>query len=118
VDRILIRDLTTRAVIGVRPDERRKLQAVVVNLELDYENKAHATDKLDDALDYKAIKDAVLRYVESSKHELLEALAEGVASTCLANAGVRGVRVVVDKPGALRFARSVAIDIRREAKPK
>ena len=114
MDRIHIRGLAARAIIGVNPDERLQRQDVVVNLEVSYRNRAGETDRLVDAVDYKLLKKSVLSYVESSKHQLLEALAEGIAKTCLAQPGVKAVRVVVDKPGALRFARSVAVRIRRE----
>jgi dihydroneopterin aldolase len=52
--------------------------------------------------------------VEDSRYYLLEALAEAIAAVCLKHRGVKGVRVRVDKPGALRFARSVAVEIERE----
>lgn len=115
MDSIHIRALSASAIIGVNPTERTKKQKVVIDLEVGYENVAGKTDKLRDAVDYKQLKKAVLDYVENSSHFLLEALAEGVADTCLERPGVKSVRVVVDKPGALRFARSVAVEIRREA---
>ena len=42
-------------------------------------------------------------------------MAERVADICLDSEGVARVRVRVDKPGALRFARSVAVEIDRFA---
>ena len=44
---------------------------------------------------------------------LVERLAEEIADVCLRNTYVRRVDVTVDKPGALRFARSVAVEIIR-----
>jgi D-erythro-7,8-dihydroneopterin triphosphate epimerase len=87
-----------------------------LDIAVEYESKAGRTDRLQDAVDYKRIKNAALEYVEGSQHQLLEALAQGVADTCLAQKGVKAASITVDKPGALRFARSVAVEIRREAR--
>lgn len=68
---------------------------------------------LNAGVDYRAIKKRVLALIEDSHFHLLEALAEAIATTCLETTGVLEVRVTVDKPGALRFARSVAVEIVR-----
>lgn len=112
-DRIHIRGLAARAIVGVNPDERQAMQDLVVDLELTYRNQAGRSDRLVDATDYKVVKRRVLEFVEESSFHLLEALAEGIADVCLKAPGVSAVRVVVDKPGALRFARSVAVEIQR-----
>jgi len=44
---------------------------------------------------------------------LVERLATEIASLCLQHAGVERVKVRVEKPGALRFARSVGVEIVR-----
>ncbi len=115
-DRILIRDLSARAIIGDNADERGVQQEVTINLALDYRSAAAQTDRLADAVDYRAVKKAVLGFVEASSFHMLEALAEGIADVCLQDARVDAVRVTLDKPGALRFARSVAIEIERRRK--
>lgn len=112
--RILIRGLTARTIIGFRPDERRKRQDVTLDLDLLVLTEAGRTDRIADATDYKRIKDEVLHVVETSRFKLLEALAEAVAGVCLRHDGVHAAEVTVDKPGALRFARSVAVQVRRE----
>jgi len=43
----------------------------------------------------------------------VEKLAQQIADCCLNAEGVQKVQVTVDKPGALRFARSVAVEIIR-----
>ncbi len=113
-DRILIRDLALRCIIGVQPEERRARQDVVLNIAMEADcRRAARTDDLADAVDYKAIKRDIIEMVEASSYHLLETLAERVADICLRPRGVRRVTVTVDKPGALRFARSVAVEIRR-----
>lgn len=114
MDRILIRELSARCIVGLRPDERESKQDVVVSLALSTDlSPAGKSDVLDDSIDYRAIKKRVLALMEDSHFHLLEALAEAIAAACLETAGVYEVCVTVDKPGALRFARSVAVEIIR-----
>lgn len=114
MDRILIRDLALRCIIGIYPEERRARQDVILNLVLECDvRRAAATDRIGDAVDYKEIKRRVIEHVEGSSHGLIETLADRVASLCLENRRVRRVTVTVDKPGALRFARSVAVEVTR-----
>ena len=64
-------------------------------------------------MDYKQVKQQVLALVEGSSFYLVEKLAQEVARLCLKAPRVERVTVIVDKPGALRFARSVAVEITR-----
>ena len=114
MDHILVRDLACRTVIGDNPEERRARQDVLIQLRLGYDGlRAGRSDRLADALDYRALKKRVVEHVEASSFRLLEALAESVADICLEDRRVRTVEVTIDKPGALRFARSVAVHIER-----
>ncbi|MBI2435880.1 MAG: dihydroneopterin aldolase [Candidatus Hydrogenedentes bacterium] len=115
LDKIYIRDLQTRCVVGIFPHEREALQDVLINVTLHVDLKpAAGTDNIADTVDYKGLKNQILECVEQSKFFLIEALAEAVAGVCLKPPRVRRVTVTVDKPGALRFARSVAVEIERE----
>ncbi len=114
MDRILIRELSARCTLGVSEEERREKQDVVVSLALSADLAPVArADDLDGALDYRAVKKRVLSLVERSEFHLLEALAEAIAEACLESPQVVEVTVTVDKPGALRFARSVAVELVR-----
>lgn len=114
-DRIHIRDLMCRCIVGIYPDERREKQDVIINITLWANYRAACrTDDIADTVDYKTIKKQVIKMVEESRFQLIERLAEEVAGICLANPRVEKVAVSVDKPGALRFARSVAVEIVRE----
>jgi len=115
MDRILIRDLLVRCIIGVRDEERRQKQDVVINLSLRVDLRAAGrSDKLADSVDYSSLKKKILAHVEGSRYQLIEALAEAVAGICLQEPAVRLVKVRVEKPGALRFARSVGVEIVRQ----
>ncbi len=113
-DKIHIRDLRLRAIIGIYPDERREKQDLIFNIELSCGlRKAGLSDDINDTVDYKSLKKRILAHVEKSSFQLIERLAETIAGLCLETPGVENVRVTVDKPGALRFARSVAVEIFR-----
>jgi FolB domain-containing protein len=115
VDRIIITDIRARCIVGVNKDERTEKQDVTVNLSIYADlRKPGRSDKFEDAIDYRAIKKRVLNLVENSEYFLLEALTEAVADVCLETPGVIKVHVRVDKPSALRFARSVSVEIARQ----
>jgi FolB domain-containing protein len=116
MDRIVIRELLVRSVLGVDDEERREMQDVLITVTLHADlRRAGESDRLEDAIDYRAIKKQVMAVAESSRYKLIEALAERVAALCLGHPGVRRVDVLIEKPGALRFARSAAVEITREA---
>lgn len=114
VDRIFIRDLALRCIIGIYPEERRAAQDIVINIELETDvRRAAETDSIDDTVDYKSIKKRIIAMVEVSSFGLIETLASRIADLCLDSPGVRRASVTLDKPGALRFATSVAVQVVR-----
>jgi len=114
MDRIYIRDLALRCIIGLYPEERKNKQDVIINIVLETDLRAAGkSDSLNDTVDYKAIKLAILDFTENSSFQLIESLAEGIAAICLKDARVQNATVTIDKPGALRFCRSVAVEITR-----
>jgi D-erythro-7,8-dihydroneopterin triphosphate epimerase len=113
-DQILVRDLRFRCIVGVNEDERHKKQDVVAQITLDVDlRRAGRTDALEDTVDYKALKKEVLAMAERSQFQLVEALAQSIADICLKRQPVTRVFVAVEKPGALRFARTVGVRIVR-----
>lgn len=114
LDQILIRDLRFRCVVGIDPEERRDKQDITAQITLDVDlRKAGRTDAIEDTVDYRALKKEVLHMAENSQFQLIEALAESIAKICLMRQQVARAEVVVEKPGALRFARAVAVRIVR-----
>jgi D-erythro-7,8-dihydroneopterin triphosphate epimerase len=114
MDKIKIRDLSLRCIIGLNAEERREKQDVVINVVLYADlSQAGKSDDFKDTIDYKAVKLKILDLVENSSFYLVEALAENIADLCLEFIGVEQVEVSVEKPGALRFAKSVGVEISR-----
>lgn len=114
LDRIHIRELTSRCIVGINPEERVNKQDVIVNVTLEADLRdACANDRIDDTIDYKRVKQSILALVEDSEFFLIERLAQAIADVCFREPRVQIAHVSVDKPGALRFARSVAVQITR-----
>ena len=115
MDRIRIEELLVRCILGIGPEERREKQDVLISATLFADlSKAGHSDRVEDSIDYRAVKKEILAAAEGSEFRLAEALAERMAEVCLRHAGVHRVAIRVEKPGALRFARSVAVEIERD----
>ncbi|MHB9134517.1 MAG: dihydroneopterin aldolase [Armatimonadota bacterium] len=118
MDRILIEDLLVRCILGINEDERREKQDVLINITLSADlQHAGRSDDFQQTIDYRAIKKAVYAMAENSSYYLVEALAERIAEICLEHPKVQEVLVRVAKPSALRFARSVGVEIERTPCP-
>jgi FolB domain-containing protein len=115
LDKILIKDLLLRCIIGINESERKEKQDVIINLVLWTDlAKGAETDDIRQTVDYKEITKEIIRLVDKSEYFLVETLAENIAQTCLQHKQIERVNVTVEKPGALRFARSVGVEILRE----
>ena len=113
-DRLVIRNLRVRGIIGINDWERKNRQDILINLTLEVDTSAAVkSDDVEDSLNYRSLTKEVIRFVEASSFNLVEALAEGVAAVCVRDFGATRVRVRVEKPGALRFAESVGVEIDR-----
>lgn len=114
MDRILIKDLLARCILGISAEERREKQDVLISVALSLDlAPAGRSDHIEDGVNYRPIKKRILAVAESSQYHLVEALAERIAGECLEEPRVNEVTVTVEKPSALRFARSVAVEIVR-----
>lgn len=115
MDRIIIKDLLLRGVIGVNDWEREVQQDILINLTLFTDlSPAARSDDIDDTVNYRTMTKSIIEHVQNSQRYTVEALAEDIARLCLEQPGVAKARVRVEKPGALRFADSVGVEIERE----
>ena len=113
-DQIQIKDLRLRTIIGINDEERRNLQEVLINITLYADTRpAGLSDDIADAVNYRTITKGIIALVEDSSFYLVEKMVAEIADLCLENQQVKRVQVSVEKPGALRFARSVGITVER-----
>ena len=114
MDKVIIKNLLARGIIGVNDWERKRAQNILINLTL-YTDTRHAgeTDDIADCVDYTKISKKLLAHAESVNRFTVEALANDLAKLCLEEKGVEKAIVRVEKPGAVRFAKSVGVEVER-----
>ena len=114
MDKIIIKNLLARGIIGVNDWERKRPQDILINVTLFTDTRRAAeTDDINDCVNYSTINKKVQAHAESAQRLTVEALANDLAKICLEEKGVRKVIVRVEKPGAVRFAESVGVEIER-----
>lgn len=114
LDTILINDLTIPCIIGVMESERKEKQPVKITIALSLDTrKAAHSDAIRDTVSYHDLASEIGEKVSSSSFYLLEKLAQFVAAICLKDKRVKLVRVIVEKPKAIKLAGSAAIEIVR-----
>jgi D-erythro-7,8-dihydroneopterin triphosphate epimerase len=109
---IRISDLHLKAIIGIMGWERKWKQDLLLNITIVYDSqKAQRSDRIEDALDYKAVTKRIIEEVERSQFHLLEKLTDFVLQIVMSNDLVREATVKIDKPKALRFSKSVSVEL-------
>ncbi|GIV66145.1 MAG: hypothetical protein KatS3mg047_0538 [Bellilinea sp.] len=114
MDQTFIKDLLVRGIIGISERERSQKQDILINIVLFGDvSKAGQSDAIEDCINYRTVAKKTIAYVERAARYTVEALANDLARLCLEEPGVEGVRIRVEKPGAVRFAQSVGVEIER-----
>jgi FolB domain-containing protein len=115
MDQVHIIDLSVTGIIGIKPDERVNPQEILVNATMWVDTRPAAqSDDIRDAANYRTIAKAIISHIEQGQPMLVERLVQEIADLILEiEPRVEEVEVRVEKPGALRHARSVGITIHR-----
>ncbi|HJY45755.1 MAG TPA: dihydroneopterin aldolase [Propionibacteriaceae bacterium] len=100
-DRISLTGISAFGHHGVFDSERQQGQQFVVDVSCTLDlSSAASTDDLGQTIDYGALAQAVAADVERDPLNLIEALADRIALTCLRYDAVQCVEVTVHKPQA------------------
>jgi FolB domain-containing protein len=119
MDKVFIVDLVARGIIGLNDWERHTPQEILINIVLFTDLlQAGESDDIHESVDYRAVAKKVLAHAETANRLTVEALAADLAKLCLEEAHVEKVQVRVEKPGAVRFSRSVGVEIEREKRDR
>lgn len=114
MDIVYLRDLRIDTIIGIYDWERRTRQTVILDLEMGADvARAAATERIEDALNYKAVAKRLISFVGESDFQLVETLAERCAGIILKEFDVPWVRLTLNKKGAVRGATDVGVIIER-----
>ncbi len=113
-DHIVLTGLKIRCIIGIFEWERKRKQDVVIDLKIPCDiRKAARRDNIAGTVDYKKIAKAVIGYVEKSRFQLIETLAERLAAFLFQNFRLAEFELAVSKPGAIRGSQNVGVQIHR-----
>lgn len=114
MDIVFLRDLRIETVIGIYDWEREIKQTVILDLEMASDvRKAAASERIEDALNYKAVAKRMIQFVGDSEFQLVETLAERCVGIIRDEYHVNWVRLTLNKKGAVRGARDVGVIIER-----
>ena len=114
MDIVFLRGLRIDTVIGIYDWEREIKQSVILDLEMGTDvARAAASDRIEDALDYKRVAKRLIQFVGESRFQLVETLAERCAEIILKEFEVPWVRLSLNKIGAVSGARDVGVAIER-----
>jgi D-erythro-7,8-dihydroneopterin triphosphate epimerase len=113
-DLIHVKDLLLRTIIGINEDERRNKQDVLINITLYADHSAAVSDDINDTVNYRTITKETIKLVENSQFFLVEKMALEIVKICLTDLRVARAIVTVEKPGAVRFVRSVGVTVDRK----
>jgi dihydroneopterin aldolase len=97
---------------GVNEDERRDGQRFLYDVRLDV-GDAGASDRIEEAVDYREVAACVREVSEARAYHLLEALAAAVADALLERFPVAAVRVRVRKPDVRLPVEHAAVSVER-----
>ena len=114
-DQIHLKDLLISGILGINPDERVTPQDILVNATLWADTRPAAlSDDIEDAVNYRTITKRLIKHIEDGEPMLVERLVAELVDICFdSDERVAAVEMTVEKPGALRHARSVGITIYR-----
>ncbi len=114
MDIVFIKGLRIDTVIGIYDWEKKIRQPIVLDVEMGADvRRGAATDKIEDALNYKAVSKRLKQFVGDSRFELVETLAERCAAIILDEFSVPWVRLSLNKIGAVTDAEGVGVIIER-----
>jgi dihydroneopterin aldolase len=118
MDIVFLRGLRIETTIGIYDWEKQIRQPVILDLEMSTDvARAAATDRIEDAVDYKAVSKRLQKFVSESRFELVETLAERCAAILVDEMGIGWVRLSVNKIGAVSAAADVGVIIERGERP-
>ena len=118
MDKIYLSGLEIETIVGIWDWERQIPQTVVIDLEMAADiARAARTDSIEDTLNYKLVSKRVQALVRESGFQLVETMAEKTAEVIMTEFDVPWVRVRINKPGAIRGARDVGVEIERGKAP-
>lgn len=115
MDKIFIRELQIKATIGIFEWEKKIEQTLIVDLEFDIDNrKAAQNDDINQTINYDHIVSTIKEVAENQPYNLVETLAEKIATTLLHNFEIHWLQLRINKLHAIKNAKGVGVLIERK----
>ena len=116
MDIIFIEELRVETWIGIYPREKAMPQTVEISLRIGVSTaSAGASDDIRDTVDYAVVVDRLRKELGERHFNLLEKLAEFVATLLLEDFAAQWVQVSIAKLSMMRGVRRVGVVIERSA---
>lgn len=115
--RITVSRLEIDTIVGAYARERKVLQTIYLDLDIDYDfGPPAASDDLTAAVDYHHLSNQLARYIQDQQFELLETLTVSSSAFLLEHyPSIRGLTITVHKPSALGSAEQVSASFSQSA---
>ncbi len=110
---IRVKYLSLRTLIGFKPHEKKHKQDVIIQIKLEVDTSAVENNddyQSESFYDYRSMTKSIIKLVEESQYDLLEALTSRVLDEIMSNPLVKKARVEIEKPHALRYSRTVSVE--------
>lgn len=115
MDIVFIENFIGQTIIGIDSSEQHVLQPVRMDLAIGVPAiRACTTDRIEDTINYAAVRGALHALLASHGVRLLEALAEAVARLLINDFGAHWVRVTLAKPAKFDDVAAVGVQIERQ----
>ena len=114
MDKVFIKGLSIQTTIGFFEWEKQIKQTLVIDLAMGWNTaKAAENDELAKTLDYADISVAIERFANDNPVDLIETLAERLASYLMSQYSIPWLKLSIGKPGAVHNAQTVGVEIER-----
>ncbi len=114
VRHVFVRDLEIKTEIGIHPSEQFVAQRIIINVDLAVRDiPVEFSDRYSDVVCYENVVVGIRALAKEGHVNLVETLAERIASKCLEDARVISARVRIEKPDIFDECASVGTEIER-----
>jgi 7,8-dihydroneopterin aldolase/epimerase/oxygenase len=117
--RLLVQDVEIDCFLGVYAHEQQSRRPIIVDVEIHVpvapRDPSGPRDELAGTVNYEAIVESIERIAGSRRFALVETLCAELLDDMILLAGVRAIKVSVTKPQPLPRAKSVRVELWRQA---
>ncbi|MEE8436514.1 MAG: dihydroneopterin aldolase [bacterium] len=109
---VYIDNLRLECIIGVHPEERERVQPLLISLSFPLVfAKAAATESLSETVDYSAVAGSAREFAIQGSFQLLETLARELGVHLCERFGLSSIRMTLKKPAAIADSDGAAVSL-------